>query len=744
MTELNNIESKQLTKQPSKYSKFLDNTKKAVRDVLVKTWIAASTMTPMATTTVIPASVNTITAIAPTASTAISTITLWAAAGLLTACGGGEDIIDTPKPKPTEKDTTPPSIDVNQSTIDVTWWKEIKISGNQLYIWSTLVASRSDNKTTNCNVELSFNWQTISSWTTINEEWTLDIKVSDEAWNTKNTNIKLNVTVEPDISWLENIQNLNMQVDQEINLLNWVTFGNGAELVKTEIELDWEKVEISDPQHYIPAYPWTCSIILTVKSKDGNLTEHKVDNLTIKALDYRAMEINNIAPEEILPIIWQVEAGDVDVYKPIEPLRLAEATKVRDMMWEYGAGKYSPEEYQQLMSRLNTGMIWELPKWYSNYEQIWNIDRDPSYHAHNERHILNTLVSHTKFKVAYDKRYKDLYNLTKNNPNSINIFWKSTSVDRDRNKYIERENSNNIKDILKAKNFIIFYAWTNIRNEWNPKTLKNKVYQKDISTNDKYWMYCEASATNWKSDNSIDRHMLVTIWTNSEWDIDQTNEIYESSKFPVWFHDKVLFAGRSFPYLDWASWKIGGAKWKYATSYPNYVNVAIADILFQLKADVPDADEFLEMVRSTCLTDYIRFDLNGDGDTNDNHNGQPETQPLQLMNPAWFFQKYLMPTDLPSSIQTWNTATLNKWFYRWVIFDIPWAEVKINWKWIAYNDTNKSLIKNQNPMTLEWRLNWDLCRKMWHKWKKLEWRVIVVDDKWNGLNIDKEFSINVQ
>ena len=53
-----------------------------------------------------------------------------------------------------------------------------------------------------------------------------------------------------------------------------------------------------------------------------------------------------------------------------------------------------------------------------------------------------------------------------------------------------------------------------------------------------------------------------------------------------------------------------------------------------MKADVSDVDELLEMIRSTALTDYIRFDLNGDGDTDDTYQGQPETQPLQLMNPA--------------------------------------------------------------------------------------------------------------
>ena len=67
------------------------------------------------------------------------------------------------------------------------------------------------------------------------------------------------------------------------------------------------------------------------------------------------------------------------------------------------------------------------------------------------------------------------------------------------------------------------------------------------------------------------------------------------------------------------------------------------------------------MIRnSTDLRDYIRFDLNGDGDTNDTQNGQPESQPLILMNPAGFFQKYLMPTSLPTNIQANETTPLEK------------------------------------------------------------------------------------
>jgi hypothetical protein len=60
---------------------------------------------------------------------------------------------------------------------------------------------------------------------------------------------------------------------------------------------------------------------------------------------------------EILPIVGQIETGDNKCYNHIEHLRVAEATKIIDMMWKYGAGSHSAEEYQQLMMRLNTGML---------------------------------------------------------------------------------------------------------------------------------------------------------------------------------------------------------------------------------------------------------------------------------------------------------------------------------------------------------------------------------------------------
>ena len=163
-------------------------------------------------------------------------------------------------------------------------------------------------------------------------------------------------------------------------------------------------------------------------------------------------------------------------------------------------------------------------------------------------------------------------------------------------------------------------------------------------------------------------------------------------------------------------------------------------------AEVKDVDELLDMIRnSTELKDYIRFDLNGDGDTDDICDGQPETQPLILMNPAGFFLKYLMPKELPSTISLSQTADLSKGYYKGIIFDIPGAEVKINGEWIRYNAENTATILAQNPFTLEWRINGDLLRKLGYKQgDSLKGKIIAIDDLWSGLNLSQEIAIQIK
>ena len=715
---------------------FVENAKKAVKDTLNKAsrwikkaaWIGAmawGTLWSPTFVATVPAWVEAVSTITPLTSTALNTITLWTAVSLLTACGG-EDWPDSPIET---KDTTPPTISVSQSSVDITWWKQVRISWNQLYIWDILVASRTDNQTKNCKVLISFNWKTITSWTTISEKWTLTIKVSDDAWNIKSTDIQLNIwSQEAPISWIENLRNLSLKVDQEVNLLEWITLWNGASLVKVQIEQNWQTSDIADPQHYSPEYPWNCSIILTVKSKEWNTTEYKVDNLNIKALEYQSPEIKNLQPKEILPITWNINIWDKKAYEHIEHTRIAEGTLMRDMMRKYWAWKYSPEQYQQLMLRLNTWAIWEIPLWFNNFELIGEKNNSETEHWHNTRDILNSIIKHANFKVLPD-RLNSLEELYQTQPkNAINIF-----ADSESRELLSKEDYNtynneymNLRKYLTKDNFIRFLSWSNLITTSN--NLKNKIYQENFNLTDNHSVYSiPQSNANSKNDTNIDKHIFITIWTNKSWNTNISNST-NGSKFPIWFHPDILFSWRSFPY-NTIEWNVYAEDWNYATSFTNYTNLASTDLCFQLKADVPTGPELMDMIRNTSLTDQIHLD------------GQ--TQNLHLINPAWFIKEYLMPTT-PSNINEWSTISLEKWFYKWVIFEIPWAEVNINWEWIPYNKENQSLIKNQNPFNLEWRLNWKLAKKMWYNQaNSIKWKIIISDDKFNWLNITKDVSINI-
>jgi len=905
---LNSSESNRKKSFSQKTKDFMKNTTDAVKKTLASTAVAVSTL--------IPASVESLTTIAPTAAKVVAVPT---AAALVTACH--DDL-----------DTTPPRIDIVQKNLEIQWWETLRISGNQVYVWNTLIFRCSDDISSSINIYATFNWKAISSWYTFNESGTLSIKASDESGNTSNAssqinkkevaddikcslhksevsiskwdkitkngkeifvwsekifawdnddytfsidfgdnkNIQLPYTLEnsgditftltnkwksetwttkvtidevdnnkspeitrkypedktPNILWwvtvnmknnqllfwntvmyewkddntetctpslnikwntteiktwetikewgtlsytltdekwkstsvefsieskgidITNLSNLNMQVDQETDLLQWISIPSGIQISKVEVEVNWQRQEIKGNNgHYLytPTQPWTCYIYITEKWEFWNTYVEKSKNpLTIKDIEYpeyQSISINNAKPVDILPIIWQIEAWDKNVYSHIEHLRVAETTKIRDMMRKYGTGKYSPEKYQELMSRLNTGMTLETPKWYDNYEIIWDLsDENPSEHAHTEWSIIVELLNHANLKIINPSgnngnRFDISIDFINKHPNSINIFWNSSFREADKSYYTSF--NKNIFDLWNSKNFILFIAWTNIKN---PSTWTiNKIYNGDYDA-DEHGIYSLASFSNSNKNTRPNCHFLVTIATNKNGDINQTWITQESSKFPVWFSNNVLFSWRWFP--EHTEGVIYWPSWRYTTSDTNYFNVALTGLCFQMKADAEDADEVLDMIRSTALTDHIRFDLNGDWDTKDNIDGQIESQPLQLINPAGVFKKYCMITNIPSSIKAWEIITLTKSWYLWLVFDIPWAEVKINWQWVPYNKTNESLIKSQNPMNLEWRINSNEAMK--YGKKNLKWKIIVVDDQWNGLNMDKEITINIQ
>ena len=160
---------------------------------------------------------------------------------------------------------------------------------------------------------------------------------------------------------LENLANRQLQVDLEADLLEGLTIAEGLTLRKVEIVQDNVRTAIENPNSVTFEYPCSIDVILTVAKADGSEIEVCVNDLTVKPLPYNAIPITDLKPEEILPVVGQIESGDVNAYDHIEHLRVAEATRMRDMMWDYGAGKHSSIEYQAFMMRLNTGMMEEYP-----------------------------------------------------------------------------------------------------------------------------------------------------------------------------------------------------------------------------------------------------------------------------------------------------------------------------------------------------------------------------------------------
>lgn len=152
--------------------------------------------------------------------------------------------------------------------------------------------------------------------------------------------------------------------------------------------------------------------------------------------------------------------------------------------------------------------------------------------------------------------------------------------------------------------------------------------------------------------------------------------------------------------------------------------------MFQLHADLESVDPLLDMARSTSLENSISL--------------EGKTQKLQRLNPAGYFEKYCMTTDFPSSIALDETVSLNKGWYKGLLFAIPGAEVLINGEWIPFTNENASRIKSANPMNLEWRLNGSLLRKYGYTpGQTLQGKIITVDDQWNGLRLEKDITIHL-
>ena len=466
-------------------------------------------------------------------------------------------------------------------------------------------------------------------------------------------------------------------------------------------------------------------------------------SLVNRWMQYQAIEITGIKAVDVFPQLLQIEAWDPNIYEYIKDLGVAEAYVMRDMMTKYGTGKYSPEQYQKLLSRMNIGLIHEVWEDYQNYGRIWQAIEDPyiSDHAkHTSQNLYIVKWDHTNvWNLSAQPGGSWAKNLSEHaeaHPNDIFIF--SCSMLKEvysQGEYKQKVYNQDVVDLCNLPNVIIFVGWGDTETiDWVPiKKVYNGVYELKVG-----WMHNDASMANSDKNNFPNSNMRVIIWRNANWEADMTNS--QGSVVAEWFNKKSLVSGHPIlPFYNlkkWSNyWKLYGQdlpkNGTYTVSYTTAAIASEAQLIFGLCPDVKDADELLEMIESnTANPDHISLNW--------------ETWEIQKYSPANFVKKYLMPTELPSELNINETKELSKGSYKGVVFNIPGAEVLIDGEWIACTQQNAEKIKAQNPFNLEWRINGDLCKQLGYENKTVEGTIILVDDQYNGLNITVPISIAVK
>ena len=493
---------------------------------------------------------------------------------------------------------------------------------------------------------------------------------------------------------------------------------------------------------------------LLVDSRDGQSTYkiHEIDSITFGSTEnvtsqtYQAISITHLQPVEILPIIGQVTVGDRNFYDHIKHLRIAEAVRIADMMWEHGAGNYSVEQYKRLMERLCNVMSEERPPDAFN---DWEIIEIPGYITSTDNHaymmcsIMNSLLKHNHF-YAFLGTDDFIEAYITSRPDKVFIAAEAATPIRDNIDNIESSQLIAATSCFNAENVILFNCLGNIAvpiRRSAQQEVRNINSVRYFGKLDKYWneswdtvhVRHGTAFAHGCNDKFLDNHIIASVGTDHDGFVNQTNA-QSGSCFPIGFNNDVLFGGHIFiqdySFLGTGESIYYGEDGKYATSPTSYSNASFASLCFQMKADVKNADELLDMLRATSLTDQMQY-----GDV---------IQPLHQINPAGFFQQYLMPLSLPVIVGEGPYVQLEKGFYKGVIFDIPGAEVNIDGVWVSAIATNQDRIKSQDPFTLEWRLNVPKLISMGYgNNSTITGHVIVVDDQFAGLNLEKEFKVKI-
>lgn len=576
----------------------------------------------------------------------------------LTWCGDKDDN------NTIEKKETPPTINVIQSTIDITWWKEVRVSWNSLYIWNTKVASRNGD---NCKVSLSFkpewsNRQNISNLANIRNSWTLNLKVWNTA-GTKEQNFNLteqsnNSNEEKIKSRFENLKNISFKVDEEVNLLAWFESMNYE---KIQAVIEWETYDI-DPNHCIIPNCWNGYIILSAKNKNWEITEYKSGNITIEKLESNPISYTAKNPGEIMPIFWEkIEFWDKNGIESIEQLWIPEAREVIKMMLRYWTSTHSPEEIKKHINRLNISIMWED-------------NSNENDHLYVIKNILNTITPTINPNVL-ENYWESIEQLCQNQPkDAINlILYSAWDYSKTRDNYEKAKKRKNLDKFLNTNNILRITATTDIRG-WNVELIPEK-------SNLKEWSYLSYP----QSQASKIYNVLITSWVGRDGttNFNKTNWGYITS----WscypsndFDPEVLFAWRPIPAREKDWWPVFFEDWNPTASFTNVTTTATIGQWFMINHNIKNVNDLKNFVTSSSDTNYMYKDW--------------KTQKLHLVSPANCFNDLYTSNLVPPKIEKWQTITIKPNF-RWTIPIIPWMRIN----GVLFYQKNESIIKSINLFT---------------------------------------------
>lgn len=403
-------------------------------------------------------------------------------------------------------DKEAPTLDIWEPLIYIKWDETFGISTNSLKIWNRIVASRWDNSGKPCTVKITQNLQEVNDWDRVIGP-TVEIKVEDSRWNW----VEKTITIEEMlVDWLENLKNLNMKVDQEVNLLQGVTFLNGAELENVIMELEWEEIKIDDPYHYTPEYPWVWRIILRV-NKDNKSTEYTEDNITIKPLEYKE------------PLI---EKADMIGEKYPRFNNLQESTK--KFIYPHLVTSYAACNLWEQDNRVHI-ILWEAANT-DDVEIIW--DNYTTDHGYEHYHRTRAIAPETPIKCVNDTRtnlwiYLDQIS-DSDNKNckvitcSADTWWWWESWESFFN---ENPETVALKKILDRDDVIVVCSDANQMPNW--RKLRNE--------NEKGGNFYKSASVN--TDKKYNK--ITATWYNSWWDNHFSPSFQEHwwirSALPIWF-----------------------------------------------------------------------------------------------------------------------------------------------------------------------------------------------------------------